>query len=125
MLGEVELGVPRVRAQPLEPGDEELVDDVEDRQAVGRPASCAQPVDEHTVLHVERALEAARAAADPLPRIEVEPHARDDVERRRLERVQHAAEIRAALEDHVVVTDEHVRRLHVPEAEVATARRAE
>ena len=101
------------------------MDDVEDRQAVGGAAGRAEPVDEHAVLDVERALEAARAAADALPRVEVEPDARDDVERRRLERVQHAAEIRAALEDHVVVADEHVRRLDVPEPEVAAARRAE
>jgi len=76
-------------------------------------------VDEHTVLDVKRSLETARAAADARPRIVIGPYAGDDVERRRLEHVQHATEIRAPLEDHVVVSEQDARRLDLAEASIA------
>ena len=57
--------------------------DVEDGQARDRSACRAQMVHEHPVLDVERPSK-RRGPRQILPGVEVEPDARDDVERRRL-----------------------------------------
>src|SRR5581483_12263638 len=65
---DLEALVPRVRAQELGGRDEELVDDVEDRQPVELAARRAVVVDERAVRDVERPLVATEAAPDRPPR---------------------------------------------------------
>ena len=118
-LGEVEVGSPRFRARRSSAATKNWWT----TSKTGRPSAIRSPRAGGRGCRPRRRAcprtGAGRGRA--LPRIEVEPDAGDDVERRRLERIQHAAEIRAALEDHVVVADEDVRRLDVAQPEIAAA----
>ena len=56
LAGDLHAGVPGVRSEPLDRGDEELVDDVEDGEAVDRATRRAEAVHQRSSLDVQRAL---------------------------------------------------------------------
>src|SRR6059058_2607775 len=73
VLDEVEARIPRVVAQPVALGHEELMDDVEHREAVDPLPSHPEAADQGAVLDLGRALQALDPEADTRPRIVLHP----------------------------------------------------